>query len=87
MDQCANCVAEACYEYVGIKYCNKDLPRFLRTKTGLSMAVRLLEPVEEPPVVTPPVSEEVFAALAAIAQAENSDSKPSSKKKATTKAD
>ena len=37
--------------------------------------------------VTPPVSEEVFAALAAIAQSENSDPKPSSKKKATTKAD
>lgn len=86
MVKCANCVEEACCEYVGIKYCEKHLPRFLRTKTGVSSAVKSLAAVEET-VVTPPVPQEVFAALSAISQVEKPAPKPAPKKKATPKAD
>ena len=54
MVTCANCANEAVFNYEGTKYCATHLPKFLRTRNGLSPAVR---PITKAPDFTwvPPV--------------------------------
>jgi hypothetical protein len=52
MTTCANCVSDATYDYLGIKYCNSHLPRFLRKKDGTIAAIKI-ETEEAPPWVAP----------------------------------
>jgi hypothetical protein len=65
MTTCANCTEEAVYDYVGTKYCEKHLPRFLRKGDNVPAPTLLNAPepsaaeqilVEEPaePVVEEP---------------------------------
>lgn len=57
MITCANCVSEASWNYLGTKYCDKHLPRFLRNRDGsVKESVKLVAPASEPTVLFPEVA-------------------------------
>lgn len=56
MSTCANCADAAAYNYVGITYCKKHLPRFLRTKNGVSPLVRVLDVTPADATWVPPTA-------------------------------
>lgn len=102
MTTCANCVSDAKYTYVGIQYCEKHLPRFLRDRSGLpgNDVVVLGNALNAAPVLPAPpveiISAEILEEVAEEAYAEPVEEtvkeveeapKTQPKKKATPKAD
>jgi hypothetical protein len=93
MTTCANCVSDAKYDYIGITYCEKHLPRFLRDRNGFpGKHVTILEVnVHGTPFVfvppAPPV--EFFIVEETVeepVEVVKETPKPQPKKKAATKA-
>jgi hypothetical protein len=58
MVTCANCPEEAVYNYEGITFCEKHLPRFLRTKNGAQPVELLIQ--KDAPKGDLPVDASIF---------------------------
>lgn len=88
MTTCANCTADAKYDYVGIKYCREHLPKFLVNKDGSVAApeiAKIVDLTSRPslPIVFP-TAEEYNAEVAAAEEA--AKPAPGKRKAKTTKA-